>query len=423
MQLALQSPIRKILLLGACLLLSILYVFFCSRGFLASYWSQQPRIADLEKAIAMEPGNAAYRYMAGRYYLLVDQNPVAALPFFESSVALNPHAAASWFDLSTADQLLGNTNGEESAIAHAIAADPTTPEIAWKAANLYWVEGKPEKALAEFRVVMENDPELAGQAIQRAWRIRPDVDWLLQNVMPRRADLYSAFLELLISDKQASAAAKLWDHLAKLAQPVEPRYLFEYVRYLVDQQDVAQAHRVWSDAANLADLAAYQPSSSNLVINGDFSLPILNGGFDWLYQEIPGVSLGLDPTESHSGHRSLSVVFDSTGLADAGIQQLVPVDPNTTYQFSAYYKSESIEGAGAPRLVVEDRFSGKTYFTSDELKGADFWSQVAGTVTTDGNAKLLMIHLARIPAGNAIRGRLWIDDVQMTVKDSTEGGE
>ncbi len=65
------------------------------------------------------------------------------------------------------------------ALEHAIQADPTTPDVAWEAANFYLVQGDEAKALREFRVVLQNEPTLADPAIQFCWRINPDVDALL----------------------------------------------------------------------------------------------------------------------------------------------------------------------------------------------------------------------------------------------------
>jgi len=421
MQIALHNPARKIVFLGTCLLLGTTYLSFCSREFLAACFSEKPELASLQRAAFLEPANAAHWHVLGRYHLFVLQEPEAALPFLRSAVALNPYRAGYWLDLSTAYQLLGNTDEQSSALKKAILADPTTPEIAWQAANLYWVQGKPEKALQEFRVVAENDPYLAPAAIERCWQIRRDADALLKTVLPRRVDVYSLFLEFLISKKETFSAAQVWAEMAQLHAPVSPRYVFGFVRYLIEQNQIEQASRVWSDAGKLGDLAAYQPSPMNLLVNGDFSLPVLNGGFDWTYESVPGVSLALDPTASHSGHRSLSIVFDGAGIQDAGIRQRVAVEPNTAYEFSAYFKSENLAGAGGPSFVIQDGFTGATYFTSDELKGADFWKQVGGTFTTGPDTRLLLVHVAHIPAANAIRGRLWIDGLRLAVETHHEG--
>jgi hypothetical protein len=139
-----------------------------------------------------------------------------------------------------------------------------------------------------------------------------------------------------------------------------------------------------------------------------------------MYEKTSDVSLSLDSTESHAGHRSLSIIFDSRGIEDAGIRQLIPVEPNTKYEFSAYFKTQALEGAGGPRFVIEDQFSGMSYFASDELKDADVWKQVDGTFSTGVDTSLLVLRVQRVPVGNAIRGKLWIADIRLTLSSAAQ---
>ena len=44
--------------------------------------------------------------------------------------------------------------------------DSSTPELAWEAGNFYLVQGDTDKALREFRVVMESDPYLPPAAVR-----------------------------------------------------------------------------------------------------------------------------------------------------------------------------------------------------------------------------------------------------------------
>ena len=53
---------------------------------------------------------------------------------------------------------------------------------------------------------------------------------------------------------------------------------------LLDHKDVDQARLVWQQAAPRFGLSAYLPTSRKLIVNGDFSLDVLNGGFDWRYR-------------------------------------------------------------------------------------------------------------------------------------------
>jgi hypothetical protein len=153
------------------------------------------------------------------------------------------------------------------------------------------------------------------------------------------------------------------------------------------------------------------------MVNGNFDLDVLNDGLDWHYEKQSGVQLTLDPSDFHGGRRSLSIAFDGPGISDAGIYQLVPVQPNTEYEFSAYYKNGEIEGAGGPHFTVQDMYKpAAIYFDSDELKDAGFWKLSSGDFTTAADCKLLVVHIRRIPAGSPIRGKLWIDDFHLARK-------
>lgn len=413
MRIPLQSPTRKLLLLAPSLLLALIYIGLSTTEYLAAYFSEKPDLTSLQRAARLSPGNAEYDYRIGRYFSLVTLSPAAASQSYLPAVALDPHKSRYWLGLATAYQVLGETANQMNALQHAIQSDPRTPDVAWQAANLYLVQGETARAMKEFRIVLENDPSLAFPAFQLCWRANPDVDALLRDVVPPAASVYSSFLDFLISRKQAVAAAKVWAQMVQLHQPVEAQHVFEYVRYLIQERDVAQARRVWQQATAVCDLSSYQPSPANLVINGDFSLPMLNAGFDWLHENSAGVSLALDPTERHLGTHALLISFNRAAVEDAGIRQLVPVEPNTRYDFSAYFKAPTIEGAGGPRFSVQDFYSGTNFFESDDLKNAEVWKQVNGTVTTGSDTKLLVIRVQRVPPESPIRGNLWVDGVKL----------
>jgi hypothetical protein len=418
MKIAIRSPARKTIFLATCLTLTTVYIGFVVRGSVADHLSKKLDLTTLQMAVRLEPENADYQYRLGNYFFQTLQDPATAIPFFKSATALNPYDASYWLELSRTYRRKGDR--EQDALQHAIIASPANPDAAWDAANFYWAIGENGKALHEFRMVLENDPYLPPAALNACWRIEPDVKALLRDVVPRNADIYSTFLEFMISKNEPDAAASVWSEMVELHRDVDRRYVFEYVRYLISRRQVAGARQVWGQSANLCDLSAYQPSPENLVINGDFTLPVLNGGFDWTYEQLSDVSLSLDPTEPHAGHRSLSIIFDSRGIEDAGIRQLIPVEPNTKYDFSAYLKSQSLEGAGGPRFVLEDQFTGTNYFASDELKDADIWKQVEGTFSTGADTSLLVLRVQRVPAGNAIRGKLWIADIRLTPSSAVQ---
>jgi len=267
-------------------------------------------------------------------------------------------------------------------------------------------------------VVIENDISLADSALRACWRVRPDTDALLRDAVPARTDSLISFLSLLSGKQETEGAIKTWDRLAQLHQKFQNRYLYEYVRYLIAVRRPDAAMSAWEQTADTLGLSAYLPTEDNLVVNGDFSLDILNGGFDWTYVNRTGVRPLLDPSDFREGHRSLSLTFEGPGISDAGIQQLIPVRGATTYNFSAYYKSADFEGAGGPQIVLRDAYTGASLYASDPLNDADFWKEVHSKITTPGSTTLLLLAIERFPAGSPIRGKLWLDDFALSPDNS-----
>jgi tetratricopeptide (TPR) repeat protein len=391
------------------------YLLLICAQFLAAEFADRSSPQAMRWAIRLDPRNAEYRDEMGQLQLRARQSPQDALEWSQSATVLNPNRGRYWLHRAWVEQSLAAYRAERESLAHATASEPHSSELAWDAANLYLLEGDTESALREYRRVIENDIPRRLEALEVCWRIDPDAGSLLQKVVPAVAD--PAFLSFLVSRDEPIPAAEVWERMVESQQPVERPLLFEYLRFLFRKHDAVQAARAWQQSANLAGLSAYQPRAENLIVNGDFSLEILNGGFDWQYRRTPGVTLALDPTEARSGSKSVRISFDGSGVADAGLRQFVSVRPGTQYQFSAYYKTEEIDGAGGARFALADPYTATTLLMSDDLRHDRSWTQVNGSFVTGPDAHLVVFEILRVPEGSPIRGKLWIDDLKLVAAD------
>ena len=399
---------------GSVAVLACVYVFLAGMEFAASVFAARAELPKLKRAVWLSPGNADYRHRLGRYFAFVAGDPQSAISAFRAAVALNPHDASYWFDLAGAYQVSGDLAGQRSALDRALQAEPTAPGVAWQAANFFLIDGDIDRALREFHVVVENDNGMVDAALRACWRVRPDTDALLRDVVPDRTDSLISFLRFLTSKQETEGAIKTWARLGQLHEKFPNRYLYEYVHYLIEVRRPDAAMSAWEQTADTLGLSAYLPTEDNLVVNGNFGLDILNGGFDWTYVNRTGVKPLLDPSDFRQGHRSLSLTFEGPGINDAGIQQLIPVHSATTYEFSAYYKSADFQGAGGPQIVLRDAYTGAPLYASDILNDADFWKEVHSKVTTPNSTTLLVLAIERFPAGSPIRGKLWLDDFELS---------
>jgi len=279
------------------------------------------------------------------------------------------------------------------------------------------VQGDQARALRHFRVVLANDPESVDLALQLCWHATGDANQIINQALPERPDLYFSFLRLLIHKQETAAARNVWDRLVTLNQTFPLQLAFPYLRFLLARQEVAAAQNAWQQLASLnPSLEPYLPSRENLVINAGFEVNVLNGGFDWSYLPNPHVALAIDTSEFHSGTRSLSITFDGQNPPDAGIFQFIPVKPNTEYEFSAAYKTEELVTASGPRFSIRDAYTNASYVRTDDSLGTNPWRLQQARFQTGPNTNLVLLKIARQPAGPLIRGKLWIDDLRLVEK-------
>jgi hypothetical protein len=417
MPIELRSPLRKFSFAAACCILIGLYLYLALRPYLASHLAATPDLSNLNKAIRLEPSNAEYRDLFGRNLALSGESLDEAIANYRIAVHLNPYVARYWLDLAGAYQVAGDTSKQERSVEQAVEADPTTPDVAWEAANFFLLQGDQERALRNFRVVLANDPEAVDSALQLCWRATGDANQILDRALPRRPDLYLSFLRLLISKQEVAAAENVWNHLIALNQEFQTGLAFPYFRFLIAKQEVAAAQTAWQQLAGVdRSLQPYLPSPENLVVNGGFEENVLNGGFDWWYESNPHAALAIDTSEFYGGTRSLSVTFDGHNPADAGIFQFIPVKPNTDYEFSAESRTEDIDSASGPRFAIVDAYRNASYVLTDDLLGTNPWRLQQARFQTGPDTNLVLLKFVRQPAGPLIRGKLWIDDLRLVEK-------
>jgi tetratricopeptide (TPR) repeat protein len=410
----LKSLPQRFCVVLVCLALTAAYVALAGREFWAAHAARHKTLAGFAEASRLEPSNAEYHNQLGRWYEASSQFSEARQQY-QAALRLNPHVARYWLDQADFYERMSDGASQGRALEEAIQVDPRTPAVAWRAGSFYLMQGQTDRALQQFRKVLESDSDLGPSVLDIAWRATHDVDRLLAVMLPADPARHLALIETLASYRETGAAEKVWSHLIQLRKPFELRRGFLYINYLIEQKEIPQAWTAWQEMAALNHLTAYLPSQ-NLIDNGGFDAEIVNAGFDWQYYRQPGVQLSLDETIFHGGHRALAIAFQGPEIDEVKMFHLVPIAPNSTYEFSGYFRTSDMEGAGGPRIAILDAYSGQTYYTTDTLAHGDVWREVNGTFNTGSGAKLAVLKILRVPEGRPIRGSLWLDDLELTRK-------
>ena len=414
MQIELRSRVWRFSFAAACFVAVALYLQFALRACIAAHLAASLELAKIPKAVRLEPANAEYRDLLGQQLVLSGARPDEAISAYRTAVHLNPYEARYWLDLAAAYQIAGRIGEQAESTQHGVEADPTTPHVAWEAANFFLVQGDREKALRYFRVVLANDPEAVDSTLRLCWRASGDATQMLDQALPPRPDLYLSFLGLLVKKQDVASAENVWNRLIGLRQPFSAKLALPYFQLLITKQEVAAAKTAWQQLSTVdASLQPYLPSGENLIVNGGFEENLLNGGFDWWYQSYSHAALAIDTNEFHSGTRSLSVTFDGQSVPGVQLGQFIPVRPSTAYEFSAESRTEDIDTASGPRFALVDAYTNYSYVLTDDTLGTTPWRLQRARFQTGPNTNLLLLKIVRDPPGPLIRGKLWIDDVRL----------
>jgi len=368
---------------------------------------------NLRAAADLQPWDAQTHWLLGRYLLEANQDPGGALGPLHRAVELDTYDGRYWLDLAAAYYQRDNLNQSRLAVEHALRTEPTSPRIAWEAANLYLAQSDISRALPLFRVAVQHDPEKTDAAVDLCWRATRNISLIVSYALPPQPAAYFALLKLLVDDKQTAPANELWHALIARKMKFPADEAFPYLDYLIQTQQVDQARQVW---ANLRNSHSELPEESpkNLVCNGRFQADSVNGGFDWRNKIVRGVEISRDPTESHGSSQALRIAFMGPGVADAGFYEYVPVEINTRYRLSAFVKTQEIDTASGPRLAVEDFTSGTILADTEEFLNTNDWLQHSTEFATGPENHLVTLRVLRVPGDRLIKGTLWIADVEMT---------
>ena len=202
------------ILLLICSLLGV-YVWCVVSVYEAHRFSVSHNEASLQRAIRLQPHDATNYDLLGQYFIWDGQDPRAAAAQFQRAVRLNPYESSYWIHLAQSENSLGNTSEQASAIRKAVAVDPTTPDVAWTAANFFLIQGDTQEALDQLALVLRSDPSMADAALDLSWRAVPDVK-PIQDRMPPDPEIYLKLVKLLVAKQQWTAADRVWSSTLRL---------------------------------------------------------------------------------------------------------------------------------------------------------------------------------------------------------------
>jgi hypothetical protein len=399
-------------------------MYLVTRQAIGAWYFRKKLPRDIQTAIKWDPGNPAYYDALATLTHLYSSggNPGEVVRLCEKATQLSPYNALYWADLGTAYEWAGRKNDALRAFTRARTLFPNSPEINWKAANFYVRTKQTSDALAALQKVLLEDGSKERLAFVLATNATSENQDILDEMLPRRAPVILDYLNFQIESNQMETAAETWSKLLELKLPFELAQSFPYLDALIQHRDVDGLTEAWAAlCARFPQEVCARESKPNLITNGDFAFPPLNGGLDWRVISVEGAAVSEDSTTGVNGSKSLRVDFDGSHNLEYGhILQYMPVRPGTVYTFSAYMRAQGITTDNGPRFEVLDAYDAAKLFVSTEnVTGSSEWSAHRLELKTSADTRLLIVKIARPIShkfDNRLAGTIWIARVSLLAK-------
>ena len=386
--------------------------------------------ADLQLAIALDPGNAGYNHRLGllEAYSFRQYDLGEATRYLRRATELNPRKAFYWSDLAEFCDAQNDTVCSNQAFRRALTLGPTTPRLEWKAANHYLQTGRPAKALAHFRRLLTLDSSYALPVFQLCLRVVGHPATVLHEVIPpgRQPELKLAYLAVVSARGHMEIANQVWVQLVSQGLSCRFSEVSTYLNSLFSNGDIQQAEAVWSEL----DQAGVVPKSrdsetGNRVYNGEFAHSPLGAGFDWRAPRTPDVETDFHDPSGYQGSNCLRVDYaGGSNLESEAVSEWVPVVPGETYRLRAEVRSDGITSGSGPRLRVTDpECPACLNVATRATVGTTPWHPLALDFTAGARTQVVRLSVWRPRSWTfpmEISGSFWLDDVSITPLQSAE---
>lgn len=420
MILRLSDSLSRGLFIGS-LILALWVSFFGVRSGIAGLAADGKSLSELQWAVRLEPRNPDYWYRLAHYqqFNLEQPDVVAAVESYQKAVALNPGFTQAWLDLGTAFEIDGNTAAAQETYLRAKKTYPASADVAWRYGNFLLRQGTLPEAFAELRLALQADPSRAGAAFSRVYRADPDIDAILNDLLPPLPGVYVDAIAEAVDSQQLAVAQTMWMRLMKLDPHLKLWQFDKFVGALQAHRDYVAAREVWDQGTSTMNLPPLIQPRDSVLWDPSFESGLSNEAFAWYFHSLlEGVHAEIDTAEKLSGKQSLRLTFDGKHNPGSDIAcALGVVTPGSKYLFSGWVKTRNITGDQGIRFHLKSLGNNQVPMESTrEIHGTTPWTSIEQDWTAGPGVQMVQVCIMREPSTDAdihISGDSWVDDVTL----------
>jgi tetratricopeptide (TPR) repeat protein len=418
-----RKPIVKVVLI-VLLLLAAIWSYFAVRWYVGNTLAEHfnpgqnnLQVAQMATSLAPKDPLTHWRIAQVSQKILPLDQQAQAIVEYKEAVRLSPNDYRFWMALGTAYEQAGDSASGEHALKRAVALAPSYAYPRWYLGNLLLRSGRYEEAFNELRLASEADSELQPQRFNLIWAIYSNDPEGLKNAIGKSSVARAHFALYLLGQQRHDDGLRLWHSLAAEDKKANRETAASIVTNLINTHRYHDAVKVWNE---IVPNERYQAQLGQ-VFDGGFEEAINYGPemvFGWQVKGAPQLQIGIDPTKNNSGARSLRLVFQvRANLDTVNVSQLVPVQPNSEYEFECYVSTEKLESGSLPVVQILDAGGGAVLASSPQApNGSSAWSRVALSFKTGAKTEAVSLQVVRTSCSDEetpvcpIFGSVWYDD-------------
>lgn len=421
-----RKPIVRIVLI-VLLITAAIWSYFVVRWYigntLAEYFNPaQSNLQVAEMAVSLAPKDPLTHWriaQVSQKLLPLDQQR-RAIAEYEKAVSLSPNDYRFWMTLGTAHEQVGDSAKGEHALRRAVALAPSYAFPRWYLGNLLLRSGRYEEAFNELRLAAEADAQLQPQQFNMLWAIYNNDLESLKKAIGENSRTRARFALYLLSLQRYEDGLRFWASLSAEEKKANRDSGNSMIANLIGAHRYHDAVTVWNDiSAN----ERYQ-AALDKVFDGSFEEPINYTPemvFGWQVKTATQLQIGIDPAKSNSGQRSLRLAFQvRANLEKFNVSQLVPVEPDSEYDFEYFFSTEKLETGSAPMIQVLDTTTGGVLVSSSQAPSGDApWTRVTLPFKTGEKTEAVTLKIERVTCSSEenvicpIFGSIWYDDFSL----------
>jgi tetratricopeptide (TPR) repeat protein len=323
-----------------------------------------------------------------------------------------------WMEFGGALEQAGDFEKAEKALRQAVKLAPSYAYPRWYLGNLMLRTDRYGEGFAELQRASEANGQFQPQLFNLAWQLNKTDFESLKAAVGKLPEMRAAFSKYLVERGHYDEGLRLWSSLTEPEKRENRLAADAIIGSLVASHHYHQAMEIWNEVA------------PGLLYRADFG-HILDPGFEgnlahgpgavfgWQVKSNSQVQLGIDASQGHSGSRSLRAYFQVRSHIDAiDVSQLVPVKPNTEYDFECYAKTDKLESAETPVISIVSAADGAYLASSPAApSGSNDWQHMALSFKTGANTEAIKVRMVRNTCPDStvcpIFGTVWYDDFDL----------